>query len=227
MLTNIGTNWVKETLPNEVKEAAGKNKRQGISLLHNVDFIHLADFLLKPYSTKNNNELHDKIENSKSIIDLDLEDLKTYVPKSNWQRYFNSVVECEDGFLLKRWAKLYELRCLVAHNNFLTNQEFNEIIELTDQIRIPLSEAIDKLEKIIIPEEEREQIFEYPAANLHEGIGDYLKLFNMISVKINEAYRSKCKGKENISLKNKVIALIDEKLLTIDFLGVTTTTRRV
>jgi len=52
MITNIGTNWIKEALPVEVKEAVSKNKRPNVNLLHNVDFINLADFLFKPYQTK-------------------------------------------------------------------------------------------------------------------------------------------------------------------------------
>ena len=78
MLTNIGTNWTKETLPNEVRDAVSKNKRPNNNLLHNVDFIHLADFLFKPYQTKFISELFEKIKKCNSVQDLELEDLYYY-----------------------------------------------------------------------------------------------------------------------------------------------------
>ncbi|MBE5321831.1 hypothetical protein IM793_21920 [Pedobacter sp. MR2016-19] len=219
MLTNIGTNWTKETLPNEVRDAVSKSKRPNNNLLHNVDFIHLADFLFKPYQTKFISELFEKIKKCNSVQDLELEDLKTYIPKSNWQRYFKAVVECEDEFLLKRWSKLYELRCLVAHNNFLTNNEFNEILELTEQIEKPLKEALEKLNEIIIPDEEKEQIVENVTSNLNEAVGEYLNYWKLITQEISDAHSRLVKeANKNYTSKQQVIALIKDGHLKQEFL---------
>ena len=143
MLTNIGNEWTKETLPAEVKSAVDKNKRPNSNLLHQVDFIHLAEFLFKPYQSKLSSDLYSKLNNAKSLEDLNIEDLKNYVPRSNWERYFKRVVACEDEFLSKRWSKLYELRCLIAHNNFINKQDFDEINKISIEIEQPFLLAID------------------------------------------------------------------------------------
>lgn len=206
-------------MPNEVKEAVTKNKRTNINLLHNVEFINLADFLFKPYQTKPVSKLYEKIKKCYNVEELEIDDLKTYLPRSNWQRYFNSVVECEDDFLSKRWSKLYELRCLVAHNNFINKSEFNDIEKLKEEIKEPLFEAINKLNQIIIPDEEKEQIAENVARNLNEGVGKYLNQWKEIESHISKVYENRINKEKNISLKRKIIALIEDKHLRLDFLN--------
>jgi hypothetical protein len=69
MLITVGKEWVTETAPAEFREAVSKSKRKAdskfINVLHTVDFIHLAAFLLRPYSRKTTQELYNKIKTSR------------------------------------------------------------------------------------------------------------------------------------------------------------------
>jgi hypothetical protein len=104
MLTNIGKEWVTQTSPSVIMDAIDKSKRkQYLDVLHQIDFINLADFLFKPYQTKDTKELFQIISDAKSKDDLNLEDLKTFEAKSNWQKYFSKIVDCTDEYLDKRW----------------------------------------------------------------------------------------------------------------------------
>ena len=113
---------------------------------------------------------------------------------------------------------MYELRCLVAHNNFISKSEFDEIIKLTNEIKEPLQEAIAKLNLIIIPDEEKEQIAENVAGNLNEGVGAYLNQWKEIERDINVAYEKLIGEEKNIPLRKKIVGLIEQKHITEDFL---------
>jgi hypothetical protein len=116
MLISVGKEWVSETSPPEVEQAIQSSKRKDkdyVNVLHTVDFMHLATFLLKRYSKRPVEELYTKLKESSKFEEL--ADLKTYVPQSNWQRYLSGLVSCEDGHLQKLWTDLYDLRCKVAH----------------------------------------------------------------------------------------------------------------
>ena len=58
MLTTIGKEWVTQTSPGIVKDAIDKSKRkQYLDVLYQIDFIHLGDFLFKPYQIKDTKDL--------------------------------------------------------------------------------------------------------------------------------------------------------------------------
>lgn len=140
MLTNIGKEWVTETSPAIVMEAIDKGKRkqyletqeqidkskqkQYLDVLYQIDFINLGDFLFKPYQVKDTKELLSLISKAKSQSDLNLDKLKDFVEKSNWERYFSKIVNCTDEYLDKRWKELYKIRCSVAHNALLNKEEY-------------------------------------------------------------------------------------------------------
>ena len=62
------------------------------------------------------------------------EDLLQYVPKSNWDRYFSNIVECEGEYILKRWNTLYELRCKIAHNKIVIKKDYERITCLIKEV---------------------------------------------------------------------------------------------
>ena len=110
MLVTVGAEWLDESAPKEVKEAIGKSKRKEfLNVLHTIDFSHLANLLLRPYSNTSTEDLHERITNAQTVEDLTA--LKSCIPQSNWSRYFSVLVECDDGYLKKRWEELYDLRC--------------------------------------------------------------------------------------------------------------------
>ncbi|MFA7380620.1 MAG: hypothetical protein WC150_09175 [Bacteroidia bacterium] len=177
MLINLGMEWSSQTVPSEVQKSI-KNKRSqsGITdILHDVDFIQLSDFLFKKYQTKSLASLFSLIETIKTDSDFDNKILLEYIPKSNWERYFSDLVDCDDTYLLKRWEKLYELRCLIAHNTVISNRDFTEIKSLCKEIDDKLIEAINDLDKVVIPESDIEVLHENVASNLNELNGAFLE----------------------------------------------------
>jgi len=134
--------------------------------LHETDFIQLADCLFKPFPTKEVDFLYKQLEQAKRNSDLHLDNLREFIPKSNWARYFSSLVDCEDTFLRKRWTELYDLRCLVAHNNLMRKSDFDRIVTLISEIKPKLEKAIGNLDKVKVPEQEKENLAENIVANL-------------------------------------------------------------
>ncbi|MCF2855913.1 hypothetical protein L1286_00390 [Pseudoalteromonas sp. SMS1] len=184
MLRKIGTSWLKDSSPKEFKVAVEKSKRKDAPQVYKVDFIHLADFLFKPYSIHDTKSLIDKLDSAKSIESLNLEQLKSYVPKSNWQRYFSEIVDCEDTFIKSRWEKLYDLRCLIAHNAIVTKQDYEKIKLLVDEVSNRLVKAIQEIDKISVPADDKESVAESVVSNMNSLYGEFItswkKLNSMI-----------------------------------------------
>ncbi|MCK5017470.1 MAG: hypothetical protein KAS32_10420 [Candidatus Peribacteraceae bacterium] len=187
MLTNIGKRWVDESVPIEVKSALEMTKRKDyINVLHKIDFIHLADFLFKPYQINSSAVLFKKLEAAKSLEGIDLTELKSFIPRSNWERYFSKIVECEDSYLKKRWASLYDSRCKVAHNAFIDKGDYKSIIKITRELKEILNRAINSLDKIYIPEEDKEDIADNVASNINELYGKFIKQWNVLTTHLIE-----------------------------------------
>lgn len=185
MLTTVGVQWVNETTPPEVKEVISKGKRKDyINVLHNVDFIHLADFLIKPYSNTSPLELNKKIRGAATIEDLGI--IKTLLPESNWNRYFSNLVSCEDTFLQRRWSELYELRCKVAHNAIVTRQDFEQISTLAKELEEKLVDALNKLPQVKVPEAEVNNVAESAAENVSSVLGDFISVWRILEQHIDK-----------------------------------------
>lgn len=182
MLTNVGLGWVKSNTPNSVKNSIGNKSITEVSTnyLYETDFIQLANFLFDDYVTKPTNDLMDKIEKIMDINELNLEDLKRFIPKSNWERYFSSIVDCEDVYLKSRWKNLYELRCKVAHNNILKKEDFELICVLVADLKAKLEIAIDNLDKVHLSDESREVIAENAAIQLNTLYGEYIQEYKKL-----------------------------------------------
>lgn len=57
------------------------------------------------------------------------------------------------------------------------------------------------------------------ARNLNEGVGKYLNQWKEIESHISKVYENRINKEKNISLKRKIIALIEDKHLRLDFLN--------
>jgi hypothetical protein len=157
MLITVGSTWEKDSIPPDVRDAADKRSRSDyLSVLYKLDFIHLAALLLKPYSTATNDQLLKKIGESATVEDLT--SLKAMLPESNWNRYFNAIVDCKDTFLNEHWGKLYEFRCMVAHNSLFTKGDFDKTVAEIAKIEPKLLAAIEKLPQVTIPDIELEAV---------------------------------------------------------------------
>lgn len=175
MLTRVGKEWVAETSPSDFKQALEKSKRkQQSDVLHQADFIQLGDFLFKAYPNRDPHYLIDMIAKARAVTDLKLDDLQLFVPRSNWERYFADIVDCEDEYLNKRWKELYELRCKIAHNALVGRVDFERVQTLLKEVEPFLHSAISNLGKVEVPPEEKDQVAENAAATLSAAYGDFI-----------------------------------------------------
>ncbi len=203
MLTNVGLGWTKEDIPNDLKIATktskdNKNTKDNYNYLYETDFIQLANFLFDEYK-KNDAEklLIEKLRNTTNLETITLAELKNFIPKSNWDRYFAGYVECEKSYLQTRWKKLYEIRCQIAHNNVLIKQDYEEILKLVDEIKPKLEKAIENLDKIEVPENDRENLAENVAINMNTFYGEYIQKWKMLEKQLHDLLDLKLKDNQD------------------------------
>lgn len=192
MLTNIGLGWEKAAIPNELKKNS-RAKPNDSNYLYEVDFIQLSEFLFLNYETIDTKTLFEKVKKITDINEISIDDLKQFIPKSNWDRYFAKIVDCENSYLEKRWTKLYEFRCKIAHNNAFTKSDYEQTINLINEVKVKIQKAIDNLDKIQISQEDKEIVIENIASKSNELYGIFInqwknlvsELFEIISSNLN------------------------------------------
>ena len=155
---NVGINWTKECFPKDVeksiKDVKDKNKTEtDENILYYADFIQLKNFLFIRYPNK-------FIEQDKFIEKLKMDDynkdtiIKDFEYKSNWDRYFESIID--KGELEENLGELYKYRSLVAHNRKIRLNESERTESLTNQVKKTLEKCLDKINDIKVPENEKE-----------------------------------------------------------------------
>lgn len=161
MLINLGIGWHKSSVPKDVKDSIKQeNYHLSQNILYEVDFIQLANFLFKPYSIKEPQNLPDILSD---IIENGMDEDKKneildFLPKNNWDRYFSELVEIESEQLNKKWKKLYEIRNKVAHNKSIVLEEYETAKKLCEELDTIINKAIKNIDKIKIPEKDIESI---------------------------------------------------------------------
>jgi uncharacterized protein YutE (UPF0331/DUF86 family) len=181
MLTKIGLGWTKEAVPREVSESIKTKKNTaGNNYLFETDFIQLSDFLFKPYSTASSSKLMEKVRSALSASEINIDELKELVPTSNWERYFQPIVSCKSEYLQTRWAKLYELRCLVAHNNFIGHDDYENILKISGEVKEKLGEALSKLDSIYMSPEQKEEVAENNATTVNSTHAELISIWSSI-----------------------------------------------
>jgi len=178
MITNVGVDWVSEAAPTDFQTAIEKSKRREYrDILHQVDFAHLGNLLFSSYQRGRTDELYQILEEARDLSDLSLDELRDFVPRSNWERYFAKVVECDADYLKKKWEQLYDLRCKVAHNALVTKTDYDRIQRLVSEVEEPLQKAVDKLSEVHVPEEERETVAENVISSIDALFGEFIRLW--------------------------------------------------
>jgi hypothetical protein len=175
MLTRVGLGWTKEAMPEDLRRVArsdGDNSEN--NYLYETDFKDLSTFLFDEYRTEDIRSLNEKIKGLNAEA-ISATELKGFLPRSNWERYFREHVDCEGTYLQSRWDKLYKLRCKVAHNNSFTREDYNNTVSLVDEISPKLTDAIANLDHVEVPEEEREELAEVVASKNSAMYGEYIQ----------------------------------------------------
>jgi hypothetical protein len=192
MLVNVGSEWPSETLPSGVEEAVRKSKRKDdgedgaakgkgrnyLNVLHELDFIHLGDILFDAYSKKTPLDLYARLKDVKTSEDVGA--LQDFIPQSNWKRYFQKLVDCDDSYLESRWKKLYVLRCKVAHNAILTGHDLVELSKLIDEVKPKLLDAVGKLSNVTVPPDEVELVAESAARTVNAAVDEFIALWQQL-----------------------------------------------
>lgn len=199
MFANLGLKWTKEAVPVEVDSTikgnnsddeqsnrTKKSSNRSGNYLYQLDFIQLSKLLFKEYATGNLDKVNEKISKATSIESLDIDELRELVPQSNWQRYFSPIVNCDSSFLEKKWSRLYDLRCKVAHNRFITEDELDEIKKGAQEVNKVFEEAIDKLRQVNVTEDQKEEIAENLIKTSNEVYSNFLEKWDELQEKLLE-----------------------------------------
>lgn len=164
MLTNIGLGWTKDRLPTDVQESVNINNKD-TNYLYNVDFIQLKNFLFSENYPSHKESLIKKFKAAKDLSELNIDEIRALIPESNWDKYFEPIVDCDAEYLKKRWDLLYELRCKVAHNKDFTNASLEDVKKLVSELSPILEKAISSLDSISVSEDEKDAVFEKVLSN--------------------------------------------------------------
>lgn len=164
MLTNIGLGWIKDRLPTDVQQSVNTNNKDA-NYLYNVDFIQLKNFLFSENYPNHKESLVKKFKAAKDLSELNIEEIRALIPESNWDKYFEPIVDCEAEYLKKRWDMLYELRCKVAHNKDFSKSSVESVKKLVSELKPILERAISSLDSIAITEDEKGVVFEKVLSN--------------------------------------------------------------
>ncbi|PKF60440.1 hypothetical protein CW745_15355 [Psychromonas sp. psych-6C06] len=219
MLTTVGLGWTKETIPEELKKSSRATKIDtNNNYLYETDFIQLSNFLFDEYRTLDISALIKKISEL-TEDSVQVSEISDFIPKSNWERYFQESVDCEGDYLKNRWEKLYKLRCKIAHNNAFGKSDFEQTSKLASEVKTKLDAAIQALDTIHMTEEDREDLVESVAMNSNVAIGAFIqkwKLLERLSIDLltkHKLLNEQLSKREKLhSYKHRVL-LIENKLI--------------
>lgn len=159
MLITVGMDWSKDAIHPDLFKKIEKfdEDEPYISDLYKLDFIHLKQVLFEKKRDISLEEL-DRLLSKTIFNDEDKDKILRYVPRSNWEKYFSSLIGEKNSSLETKWDLLYKLRNKVAHNRHVIKSEYEQIKGLSSQIKEIITKAIAKLGEINLNEEDRELI---------------------------------------------------------------------
>jgi DNA-binding transcriptional MerR regulator len=159
MLITVGMDWTKDAIhPDLFKKIENfEDEELYLNDLHKLDFIHLKQVLFEKKRDISLEEI-DRLLSKPDFSDDDKEKIRKFVPRSNWEKYFSSLIEDKHTSLETKWELLYKLRNKVAHNRHVTKFEFEKIKGISSQIKDVIEKATAKLGEIDLNEEDRELI---------------------------------------------------------------------
>lgn len=157
MVISAGFDWTENNVPENIKNTLDKRRPtySFFNVLWEMDFIHLSEVLFTNTRQKNLSDLDRLMSNQPSTINYD--DLKNFLPMSNWDRYFSGKIQFNKEELRKLWAELYEIRIKIAHNRGVTKGDYLSLIKSTEILKKILEEAVSLIEKeeIVLKDEEK------------------------------------------------------------------------
>lgn len=165
MLINVGVNWSKDTINQDLAKKIDNfgEDEPHTNDLFKLDFIHLKEVLFGKKRDISLDEL-DRTLSKTSFSEGDQEIIRKYIPRSNWEKYFSSLIDEPEHSIDTKWMLLYKLRNKVAHNRNVRKEDFERIRGLCESLKLILANASAKLGEIDIDEADRDLlIFSYGA----------------------------------------------------------------
>jgi hypothetical protein len=218
MLTTIGIGWTKERIPTDVQQSKNSNNND-LNYLNNIDFIQLNNFLFSDNYPSHKENLIKELKKAKDFTQLNLDEIKSLLPESNWDKYFEPIVGCEAEYLKKKWSKLYDLRCQIAHNKTFSKNDLAEVKKIVSDLKPHLEKALGSLDKIVMSEEERENVAENVAINLNETYGSFIVKFRNLEkflFTISNHPKVNSTGKKIKQFGNQTSVLKNEGIINIE-----------
>jgi len=159
MTINVGKEWTIKNLSNSISQKVAKNELK-TNDIYKIDFIQINDVLFKKYADLDvGNNLRNVVKkiDSNELVDKTeiINELSPFIPKSNWERYFENKVDYSGIELSKAWKKLYDLRNKVAHNRGINKSDFEDIKTISGKITKAISNAIKNVFEIQLTDDEK------------------------------------------------------------------------
>lgn len=221
MLTNIGVGWTKDRVPTDVQQSINPNNRD-INYLNNVDFIQLKNFLFSENYPNHKESLIKELKSAKDFSNLNLEEIKSLLPESNWDKFFEPIVGCDAEYLKKRWDRLYDLRCKVAHNKSFNKNDLEEVKKLAEELTPHLQKALSSLDEIVITDEEKENVAENIAIKIDASFGRFIIGFRALETLITSVLNLKKVNPKKLKINsylNQIRFLRGQNVITIKQYG--------
>lgn len=220
MLINVGVEWTKTSIhPELIKKIESFNEDEEYSNdLHKLDFIHLSEILFKKKRDISLEEL-DRILLKNKLEKYDISRIKRIIPKSNWEKYFSSLLGEKTDKLEKKWKILYKFRNNVAHNRFIKAKEFAEIEGLVNDVENILNDAIKKLDKITLDEAQKNEILSSFMTNSRDSLDgrtktSLIKYFDKMGFEMTTPSEEKIQWDIDFILNmNNISSILEVKVL--------------
>lgn len=214
MAISIGYKWKDESTPKEVADSI-RNKNEDVNFLHEIDFIKLSDFLFKDIYKRDYPSLIKAIKSKDNAENIDVKELKEFLPYTNWERFLAKRVDCESTYLKSRWEKLYEYRCSIAHNKTFSKQQYIELESIYNEVFEKLNAALDSINDIHVEQYERDEIAENISVAKNDITSEFIKLYNLMTKSVREICEmcSSSDDKYNAAETNKTNFLMQIRYL--------------
>ena len=182
MAISVGYDWKNSATPKEVLDSVRiktESNNKG-DFLQEVDFIQLSNFLFKKYVKINATEFISSLKEKPDDETITIKEIRKYSPYTNWERYFAHIVKCGSDFLEKRWEKLYDYRCKIAHCRGISKDELNNLIKTSDEVIEKIQSALDSIDDIRIDEQEKEELAENLSGVANEHYATFISQYNKL-----------------------------------------------
>lgn len=182
MVVAIGKEW-KNKSTEQIKQRLNSEKSEYKNKIQELSFGELGEFLFNTYHEQDRDALIQKLksfEQNNNLSLKDFNDLKSFIPKSNWDKYFKEKVQCEDKYLSKRWKELTDLRNKVAHNKSFTESDLNRVEDLSKEISNEIEKAIKSIEKLELDQYEKDKVLEEIISSVNSSAKNYFDIWKEI-----------------------------------------------